>query len=327
MLLATRLMPDNILLASDELGLAFKRANETWATAEEVGNHTVRAGTSVLLAHLNLLRADYTESRRWAALGLETAEQIGNFAALQRARAILLASRVALGETVALGTLGDLLEEGIARGGNAIVSVQPIIDAFIGLGELGRVERVARVASERAAGRYRQLMAGAALADVLVRLGAGAWAEVERLIDRMLGMAEAVGARTVQAQLLVSAARLALDREMPHDARRALERSRALCAGTRQGVWAVIRAMGHRASRATRGARNPSGGRGEAPAAQRDGPSIAAPAGSGSGPRRVRRSRRARGASSTCASPRNGDIGSDSTSAAARSDTGSAPAG
>ena len=94
----------------------------------------------------------------------------------------------------------------------------------------GRAERVARVASERAAGRYRQLMAGAALADVLVRLGAGAWAEVERLIDRMLGIAEAIGARAVQAQLLVSAARLALDREMPHDARQALERSRALCA-------------------------------------------------------------------------------------------------
>ncbi len=229
MLLATRMMHDGILQASDELDLAFTRATETWDIADRADNHTVRAGISVLLAQLNLQRADYVEARRWAARGLLTAEQIGNFAALQRARAILLASRVALGEPVTLGTLGDLLEEGIARGGNAIVSVQPIIDSFLGLGELSRAERVARIAGERAAGRYRQLLAGAALADVLVRQGASDWAEAERCIDRMLGMAEAIGARAIQAQLLVAAARLALDREMPHDARAALERARVLC--------------------------------------------------------------------------------------------------
>ena len=228
--LATRMMHDGILQASDEMALAFARATETFAIAERAANHTVRAGSSVLLAQLHLQRAEFEAARGWAARGLEVAEQIGNFAGLQRARALLLASRVALGEAVTLGTLGDALEDGIGRGGNAILSAQPIIDACLALGEVGRAERVARVAMERAAGRYRQLLAGAALADVLVRLGPSAWAEAERCIDRTLGVAEAVGARGVQAQLLVATARLALDRDLPHDARHALERARALCA-------------------------------------------------------------------------------------------------
>ncbi|HSP97702.1 MAG TPA: AAA family ATPase [Candidatus Dormibacteraeota bacterium] len=230
MYLGARMMHDGILQASDELDLAFARATETLAIADRGANHTVRAGTSVLLAQLHLQRAEYAEARRWASRGLETAEQIGNFSGLQRARALLLAARVSLGEAVTIGTLGDLLEEGIQRGGNAIVSIQPIVDAFLALGELGRAERVARVAHERAAGRYRQLLAGAALSDVLVRLGASAWAEAERHIDRTMGIAEAVGARAIQAQLSVATARLALDRDLPHDAQQALERARTLCA-------------------------------------------------------------------------------------------------
>ncbi|MFN8640563.1 MAG: adenylate/guanylate cyclase domain-containing protein [Candidatus Binatia bacterium] len=228
--LGARLMHDGILQAGDELALAFTRANETLAIAERATNHTVRAGTSVLLAQLHLQRADFDAAREWAQRGLEIAEQIGNVAGLQRARALLLAARVGLGEPVTLGTLGDALEDGIRRGGNAIVSVQPIVDACLALGELGRAERVARLALERAAGRYRQLLASAALADVLVRLGPSAWAEAERGIDRALGVAEAIHARSSQAQLLVAAARLALDRDLPHEALRALERARALSA-------------------------------------------------------------------------------------------------
>jgi class 3 adenylate cyclase len=230
MYLAARMMHDGILQASDEFDLAMPRATETLALAEERGNHTVRAGSTVLLAQLHLQRAQYDEARRWAARGLETAEQIGNVAGIQRARALLLAARVALGEAVAIGAVGDLLEEGIQRGGNAIVSIQPTVDAFLALGELGRAERVARIAHERAAGRYRQILAGAALADVLVRLGPSAWPEAERLVDRTMGIAEAVGARSAQAQLSVAAARLALDRDLPRDARQALARAQSLCA-------------------------------------------------------------------------------------------------
>lgn len=230
MRLAARMMHDGILQASDELALAFSRATETLAMAERAGNHTVTAGTCSLLAQLHLQRAEYAAARRMAGRGLETAEQIGNVAGLQRARALLLAAKVALGEAVSVGSVGDLLEEGIQRGGNAIVSIQPIVDAFLALGELGRAERVARVAHERAAGRYRQLLAGAALADVLIRLGPSSWVEADRLIDRTMGVAEAVGARAIQAQLAIARARLALDRDLPLDAQRALHRARELCA-------------------------------------------------------------------------------------------------
>ncbi|MBX3028071.1 AAA family ATPase [bacterium] len=255
MYLAARLMHDGILQASDELELAFHRAGETLAMADRAGSHTVRAGSSVLLAQLHLQRAEHEEARRWAARGLETAEQIGNFAGLQRARALLLAARVALGEAVTVGAVGDLLEEGIERGGNAIVSIQPIVDAFLALGEIGRAERVARLALERAAGRYRQILAGAALADVLVRLGPSAWAEAERLVERTMGVAEAVGARGIQAQLSVAAARLALDRDLARDAQQALERARSLCAAIGlsrfAGAIPMLQAQAASGSRAT----------------------------------------------------------------------------
>lgn len=230
MLVAARHMHDGILQASDELELAFARASETLARAEALGNHTSEAGSNVLLAQIHVQRAEYAAARARAARGLELAERIGNLAAIQRARALLLAARVALGETLSIGVQGDVLEQGIERGGTAILSVQPVIDACIALGDLRRAERIARLAAERSAGRYRDLLAAAALGDVLVRLGPPAWAEAERGIDRALAVAEAIGARGLQAQLLVAAARLALDRDLPHEARRALDRAAALCA-------------------------------------------------------------------------------------------------
>lgn len=253
MQLAARMMHDGILQASDELALAFSRATETLAMAERAGNHTVDAGSCSLLAQLHLQRADYAAARRMAARALEIAEQIGNVAGLQRARALLLAAKVALGEAVTVGSVGDLLEEGIQRGGNAIVSIQPIVDAFLALGELGRAERVARLAHERAAGRYRQLLAGAALADVLVRLGPASWVEAERLIDRTTGLAEAVGARAIQAQLAIASARLALDHDLPLDAQRALDRARELCAAI--GLARYVDPIGMLAAQADAGNR------------------------------------------------------------------------
>ena len=228
--LATRHMHDGILQASDELELAFTRSTETLARGEALENHTIQAGSNVLLAQIHAQRGEYGEARTRAARGLELAERIGNVAAIQRARALLLAARVALGEAVSIGVQGDVLEQGIERGGTAILSIQPVIDACIAVGDLRRAERVARLAMERSAGRYRELMAAAALSDVLVRLGPQAWAEAERTIDHALGIAEAIGARSLQAQLLVASARLALDQDLPHEGRRALERARALCA-------------------------------------------------------------------------------------------------
>jgi class 3 adenylate cyclase/tetratricopeptide (TPR) repeat protein len=228
--LVTRHMHDGILQASDELELAFARSNETLVRGEELDNHTVQAGSNVLLAQIHLQRTQYAEARTRAARGLELAERIGNVAALQRARGLLLAARVALGETLSIGALGDVLEQGIERGGTAILSVQPVVDACIALGDLRRAERIARLAFDRAAGRYREVMAAAALGEVLVRLGPSSWAEADRTIDRALAIAEAIGARSLQAQLLVSSARLALERDLPHDARQALERARTLCA-------------------------------------------------------------------------------------------------
>ncbi len=228
MYLGARWMRLGILFASDDLAGVAADAPGILAFAEQSNNRTVQSGTTATLAQLHLARGDAAAAREWAARSLEIAEQIGSSAGVQRGQVLLLAARVGLGESVSIGDLADSLEEGVALGGNMMMVVQPLIDAYLGLGELKRAERVARLALDRAAGRQREAVAAAALADVLVRLGPATWAEAERTVDRAAALAEAINSRSVQAQALVARARLALDRDDVAVARRALERARDL---------------------------------------------------------------------------------------------------
>ena len=220
---STRWMRDGVMQASDDFAAASASASETFAFAQRANNRTTQSGSASILAQVHLAHAEYPQARHWATISLDVAEQIGSVAGVHRGEALLLAARVALGEMVTLGALADRLQDGIAQGGNMLMAIQPVVESLLGLGELKRAERVARIAVERAAGRYRFLLALAALAEVLVRRGPAAWAEAERTIDRAQGLAEALGSRSVQVQLLMSRARLALARDLPDDARRALD--------------------------------------------------------------------------------------------------------
>jgi class 3 adenylate cyclase/tetratricopeptide (TPR) repeat protein len=225
---SSRWMREGVLFASDEFEAAFESATETYALAQRANNHTVQSGSASVLAQVHMVRGEYEQARRWAARSLEVAEQIGGAAGAQRGEALVLAARVALGEAVTLGSLAERLHDGVARGGNMLLSIQSVVEAYLGLGEIKRAERIARLAVERAGGRFREMMATASLADALVRQGPAAWGEAERVVDRASGLAEALGSRQVRVQTLLARARLALARDLSDDARRALSEARAL---------------------------------------------------------------------------------------------------
>lgn len=231
---SSRWMREGVLYASDDLPAAFAGATETYALAREANNHTVQSGSASVLAQIYLAQGVFDAAREWASRSLEVAERIGNIAAVARGEALVLAARVALGEAVTLGRLADDFEDGMARGGTMLLLVQPVVEACLGLGEVTRAERIARLAVERAGGRYRALLAAAALGDVLVRQGPRAWAEAERTVDHALAVADALGSRAVRVQALLARARLSLARDRVADARHALETARAL--GTAIGL-------------------------------------------------------------------------------------------
>jgi hypothetical protein len=172
----------------------------------------------------------YEEGRRWAERSLETAEAIGNIAAVHRGHSLVLAARVALGETGGLVGLPDAVEEDLGKGGTALLYVYVVVEALLGIGEIKRAERVARGAVTMAAGRFRELLAGLALGEVLVRLGPAHWAEAERTIDREVALAEALGARSCRGFGQLARGRLAVARRQREVANAAWGEARALFA-------------------------------------------------------------------------------------------------
>jgi class 3 adenylate cyclase len=225
---SSRWMREGVLFAADEFEAAFESATETYAMAQKADNRTVQSGAASVLAQVHMVRGEYEDARRWAGRSLEVAEQIGGVAGAQRGEALVLAARVALGEAVTLGPLAERLHDGVSRGGNMLLSIQSVVEAYLGLGEIKRAERIARLAVERSGGRFREMMATASLADALVRQGPAAWGEAERVVDRASGLAEALGSRQVRVQTLLARARLALARDMGGDARSALTEARAV---------------------------------------------------------------------------------------------------
>jgi len=208
--LATRWMHDGILFYADDIEGALRSATETFALAEQAPNRTVQSGSASVLAQVHYVRADYAESLQWAERSLRTSEAIGSFAGVQRATAQATAARVALGEPVNVARAVETIEEGVTLGGNALLSIHVIVEALLILGEVGRAEKLARLAESRAAGRLRALFATLALSEALVHRGPSQWAEAERCYARAFALAEAIGTRSARALVLLGRGELAL---------------------------------------------------------------------------------------------------------------------
>jgi class 3 adenylate cyclase/tetratricopeptide (TPR) repeat protein len=228
--LATRWMRSGVLSYQDAFDAAMEEASHTYALAVQAPNRTVQSGAAAVLAQVEFGRANYTQARLWAERSLTTAEAIGSAAGVHRGLALSLAARAALGEPIPIARHAESIEEGLASGGNALLTVHVLIEALLTVGETVRADRFARIAEDRAAGRLRMLYAALAAGEAAVRRGAAQWADAERSFARALALAEAIGMRSARALALIGRGRLALVRNQLAAARDDWQEAHAICA-------------------------------------------------------------------------------------------------
>jgi tetratricopeptide (TPR) repeat protein len=217
--MATRWMLDGLRFHSDDFDGALQSASETYALGLEVPNRTVQTGASSTIAHVHFVRGNYAEASQWAERSLTTAEAIGNAAGVHRGMVLWLAARVALGEPVNFARYAETIAQGIAQGGNTLLTIHVLVETLLRLGDLGWAEKLARVAEDRAAGRLRVLFAALALGAVATPRGAAQWSEAERSFARALSIADAIGSRSARAIGLIGRGRLAYTRNEYDEAR------------------------------------------------------------------------------------------------------------
>ena len=164
--------------------------------------------TASALAQIHLMRGEYAEAKRWAEESLEIAEAIANLGALPAAAAVAILARLALGETTAPERYLTAIDEGLAGSSSPQLNVRFIADAFLSLGDLARAGRYAEQLRDRPfGGRLREALVATTLGEIAARLGRAE--EAEGWYRRAIGVAEAIGARSVLAIATLGTAELA----------------------------------------------------------------------------------------------------------------------
>ncbi len=201
-------MHDRILLHTDEVEAALASARRTYEAAVAHPNRTVQSGSSTTLSLLHLARGEYALAREWADRSVEIARQIGSVSHLRTASALSILARDELGEPASTDRHLELLENPPLTGIETL-NCQVICEALLAIGDLKRAEQCAERSYRNAGGRLRELGCAIALGDVLIRLGAGRWAEAGRWLDRAHTLAQAVGSRSGLAAISLARAELA----------------------------------------------------------------------------------------------------------------------
>ncbi len=228
--LATRWMLDGVRFYGDDFDGARGSATETYELALQLPNRTVQSGATSTIAQVHFARGEYAESTQWAERSLAVSEEVGNVPGVQRGLALLLAARGAAGEPINFARYADTIEEGVAQGGNALLTIHVLVEALLGMGEVGWAEKLARRAADRAAGRLRVLFANLALGEVATRRGPAQWAEAERCLARAQALADAIGLQSARAAAFIGWAKLAVARNETNAARRACQSALEICA-------------------------------------------------------------------------------------------------
>ena len=205
---SARSVREGVLALADDLDAAERSAVETYELAGRIPNRTVRSMTASALAQIHLMRGEYAEAKRWAEESLEIAEAIANLGALPAAAAVAILARLALGETTAPERYLTAIDEGLAGSSSPQLNVRFIADAFLSLGDLARAGRYAEQLRDRPfGGRLREALVATTLGEIAARLGRAE--EAEGWYRRAIGVAEAIGARSVLAIATLGTAELA----------------------------------------------------------------------------------------------------------------------
>lgn len=229
--LSALMMRTQLRLFSDDLVGALSDARETERLAQAVSNRTIASTSRGLVGYVHFMRGEYEEARESAEQSMALAEEIGVEWGLRRASILAVASHVEIEGTPPEPRLIELAEEGIALGGNMVLSVLPLVETMVALLKFRRAEGLARAALERSAGRLRVMFARAAVGDAALRLGPNHWQESEQQFRQGLRIAEEIGSVVGRAACLNGLGKVAFARGDLHSAResfaRALQVSRA----------------------------------------------------------------------------------------------------
>ncbi len=224
-----------ILHMSDESETAWEEVTRAYDMALRAPNRTVQGGSAGLIAAIHFDRAEYAEAKRWADLGTEMAEQIGNVGPVRSGAALALRSRLQMGEPVDATPYLDMMEQGIQVAGNSPSNTRVLVQAFLAAGAMERAERIALLGHGRAGGRLRQALCEIALGDVMMAQGPARFAEAADRYARALEGARTIGSRSATGWALAGAGELALRRG----------EKRAAVAPLREGL-AIFRTIGLR---------------------------------------------------------------------------------
>ena len=226
--ISSRWMRDVVRYWSDDLDAAMAGLTETHELAVHAPNRTIQSASAGSRALIHFSRAQYADAQRWAERGIAVGQAIGNMGSLRTATVVALATRVALGDLTIAPAEVDLIEQGLKAGGNLLLNIGMITDAFLALDDLEHAERFARLAQERAAGRLRQLLSAIAMGDVLARRGSARWDEAHRWYDEATQLAETLAAQSALAAARLGSAELAAARGDHDTSAAAVAQARAI---------------------------------------------------------------------------------------------------
>lgn len=184
----------------DDFEAARRGALATHELGVKAANRTVQSGTAGTLAMIHFFRGEYAEARRWAERGGELAKVIGNRSARAAYSAIILSSRVALGDTRSLGRHAEALEGELAAEGELLLLSGLVVNALVVLGELDRAVDFAERVHGSASGRLRQATAAVALGEALRHHDHANSSRALAVYQAGADLAKVIGARSVQAQ-------------------------------------------------------------------------------------------------------------------------------
>jgi len=222
-----RSMTSSILFHADQLAPAMANALDLYPRTRQHNNRTVASGTTALLAHAHLLRAEYAEAAHWADASLELARELGNVSMGRAAAAIAIVARIERGLPVVAGRYLRHIESALAGAVSLPLHAHLMIEALLGLGEWKRAESIVDHADLHRGGRLRTALCTSARAELL-RHDPRRLDEAEQHAQRALVLAEEIDARSTIAATLTTAALIGRARGQHARATAQLEHAREI---------------------------------------------------------------------------------------------------
>lgn len=208
----TLYLRDRIDLYRGNLDDALREAEVTRRIGQRAGNRTVQSGSAGTMAVVHLLRGAYDEALRWADEALYHSRAIGNPFGRHSEAAIAVLAMHHAGGAHSRKRYPEVFDADIPIDGDRSTSLPWLVAACLVLGEVDRATDMGRVGYEKAAGRFRRMVAARAWAHALSAGPESDWAQSAALYDEAIALADAIGSPVDRAHARIGAAELAVRR-------------------------------------------------------------------------------------------------------------------